>query len=99
MHCEGANIKNHPAKCMKLVLTILVLSLGKVVLKNLHLEIPGGKTTAIVGPSGSGKTTIAQLLMRIYDVTSGQIIVDGKYKLKDLDLKYESENILGPNIF
>jgi subfamily B ATP-binding cassette protein MsbA len=51
------------------------------------LEIPAGKTTAIVGQSGSGKTTLAQLLMRLYDVTGGEIIIDGKFNLKDLDLR------------
>jgi ABC-type multidrug transport system fused ATPase/permease subunit len=60
---------------------------GKIVLKQLDLDIPAGKTTAIVGFSGSGKTTIAQLLMRIYDVTQGQIIIDGKYNIKDLELR------------
>ena len=56
--------------------------------KGLNLDIPAGKTTAIVGMSGSGKTTIAQLLMRIYDVTEGEIILDGKYPLKDLELRF-----------
>jgi ABC-type bacteriocin/lantibiotic exporter with double-glycine peptidase domain len=53
----------------------------------LSLEIPAGKTTAIVGESGSGKTTIAQLLLRMYDVTEGNIVVDDKYSIKDLELR------------
>lgn len=52
------------------------------------MDIPAGKMTAIVGASGSGKTSVAQLLMRIYDVTEGEIVVDGNLKLKDLELRF-----------
>jgi subfamily B ATP-binding cassette protein MsbA len=44
---------------------------------NVDLEIPKGKIVAFVGSSGAGKTTIADLLMRYYDVTSGNISIDG----------------------
>ncbi|WP_320018139.1 ABC transporter ATP-binding protein [Labilibaculum manganireducens] len=58
------------------------------VLKNIQLEIPKGKTVALVGQSGSGKTTFVDLLPRFYDVTAGGIFVDGidirDYKIKDL---------------
>lgn len=47
------------------------------VLKNFSLEIPKGKTVALVGQSGSGKSTIANLLTRFYDVTQGVIEIDG----------------------
>lgn len=47
------------------------------VLKNIDLFIPKGKTVALVGESGSGKSTIADLIPRFYDVTSGNISIDG----------------------
>ncbi|EOI7544312.1 ABC transporter ATP-binding protein [Enterococcus hirae] len=48
------------------------------VLENIHFKVPKGKTTAIVGGTGSGKSTIAKLLLRLNDVTSGQITLGGK---------------------
>lgn len=47
------------------------------VLSNLNLNIPAGKTVAIVGSSGNGKSTVAALLERMYDVTGGTIKIDG----------------------
>ena len=47
------------------------------VLKNFTLEIPKGKTVALVGQSGSGKSTIANLLTRFYDVNEGELLIDG----------------------
>lgn len=48
------------------------------VLKEINLTIPKGKTVAIVGPSGGGKSTMVDLLPRFYDVTSGDILIDGE---------------------
>ena len=56
------------------------------VLEHLNVEIPAGKTCALVGPSGGGKTTICSLLPRFYDVTGGGILVDG-HDVRDLRLK------------
>ncbi len=47
------------------------------VLKNFTLDIPKGKTIALVGQSGSGKSTIANLLTRFYDVNEGSLEIDG----------------------
>jgi subfamily B ATP-binding cassette protein MsbA len=56
---------------------------GKSVLKNISLEIPKGKTVALVGQSGSGKTTLADMLPRYYDVDKGKITIDG-VNIKDI---------------
>jgi subfamily B ATP-binding cassette protein MsbA len=48
------------------------------VLKNISFKVEKGKTIALVGPSGVGKSTIADLLPRFYDVSSGSITIDGK---------------------
>lgn len=51
---------------------------GIKALENVSFKIKKGKKLAIIGRTGSGKTTIAELLLRMYDVTSGEILVDGK---------------------
>jgi ABC-type transport system involved in Fe-S cluster assembly fused permease/ATPase subunit len=48
------------------------------ILKGVDFEIPAGKTMAIVGASGAGKSTIARLLFRFYEPSSGRIIIDGQ---------------------
>lgn len=50
---------------------------GVPVIEDLSLSIDPGSTVAIVGPTGAGKTTLVNLLMRFYDVDSGQILIDG----------------------
>lgn len=61
---------------------------GIQALKNVSFSLKPGERIAIIGRTGSGKTTIADLLMRMYDTTSGQILIDGtdikKYNLKSL---------------
>jgi len=58
------------------------------VVENLSLHIPAGKTTAIVGSTGSGKSTLVKLLLRLYEIQSGTITLDGidirELKLQDL---------------
>jgi subfamily B ATP-binding cassette protein MsbA len=56
------------------------------VLKHFSLEVPKGKTIALVGQSGSGKSTIANLLTRFYDVNEGFIKIDG-VDIKELDIQ------------
>jgi subfamily B ATP-binding cassette protein MsbA len=56
------------------------------VLKNFTLEVPKGKTVALVGQSGSGKSTIANLLTRFYDVQEGSVKIDG-IDIKDMTLE------------
>nr|MCR4609534.1 ABC transporter ATP-binding protein/permease [Eubacterium sp.] len=56
---------------------------GQKVINNFSLKIEAGKKIALVGSTGSGKTTIVNLLMRFYDIDSGEITVDGR-NIKDI---------------
>lgn len=55
------------------------------VLQDLSLQIPAGSTIGIVGATGSGKSTLVKLLLRFYEVQTGQILMDG-IDIRDLDL-------------
>lgn len=57
-----------------------------MVIDNLSLHIPSGRTVALVGPSGGGKTTLCNLIPRFYDVQSGEILIDG-HDIRNLTLK------------
>ncbi len=62
------------------------------VLKDVSFEIEPGRTVALVGPTGAGKTTIAQLLMRSYDISSGSIRIDG-IDIRDLKVSSLREQL------
>ena len=64
-----------------------------LVLRNFSINVPKGKTVALVGQSGSGKSTIANLVTRFYDVTDGKITVDGT-DIRDFT-KHSLRNLIG----
>lgn len=64
----------------------------KYVLSNINLIINPGETMALVGPSGGGKTTLCQLIPRFYEVTKGEILIDG-INIKDIKIRSLRENI------
>jgi ATP-binding cassette subfamily B protein len=57
-----------------------------LVLKNINLKIPVGSTYAIIGHTGCGKTTLVNLLLRYFDTTEGEILIDG-HNIKTIPLK------------
>ena len=61
-------------------------------LNNINLEIPQGTTIAIVGYTGSGKSTVINLIPRLYDVTSGELLIDG-INIKKIPLEVLRSNI------
>ncbi|MGN1140454.1 MAG: ABC transporter ATP-binding protein [Oliverpabstia sp.] len=62
------------------------------VIRDFNLSVPAGEKIALVGATGSGKTTIANLLMRFYDIDSGEILINGQ------DIKYISRDSLRKNV-
>ena len=62
------------------------------VLQDVNFVIPAGKTVGILGPTGAGKSTLANLLCRYYDVTGGEVLIDG-INVKDYDLQYLRKNV------
>lgn len=73
---------------------------GIEALKNFNLEIKKGEKIAIVGKSGSGKSTIAQLLLRMYDVTEGELFIDGtNIRKKNLQTLREQISYVPQDVF
>jgi subfamily B ATP-binding cassette protein MsbA len=58
----------------------------KPVLQDIRLTVPKGRSVALVGTSGGGKTTLANLLPRFFDVTSGSVLIDG-HDIRDLRIR------------
>jgi ABC-type multidrug transport system fused ATPase/permease subunit len=58
---------------------------GRPVLRDVDLDVPAGRTIALIGHTGSGKTTLTSLVPRFYDVTAGRVTVDGR-DVRDLTL-------------
>ena len=65
---------------------------GRSVLSHVDLDIPAGKTLALVGPSGGGKTTLCHLIPRFYELRSGSITIDGT-DIRDVTLQSLRQNV------
>jgi ATP-binding cassette, subfamily B, bacterial MsbA len=66
---------------------------NKTILKNINFDIKKSEIIALVGPSGAGKSTLVDLIPRFYDVTGGEILIDG-FNIKDIKLT-SLRNLIG----
>jgi subfamily B ATP-binding cassette protein MsbA len=73
----GARVLRNPTGAIAFENVAFEYRPGEPVLQDITMEIPAGSVVALVGPSGAGKTTLADLVVRFYDVTSGRVTVDG----------------------
>ena len=76
------------------------ITADKLVISGLNLDIPAGKTLALVGPSGGGKTTLCNLIPRFYNISGGKITLDG-VDISDISLNSLRSNIgiVSQNVF
>ncbi|HRX58102.1 MAG TPA: ABC transporter ATP-binding protein [Eubacteriales bacterium] len=65
---------------------------GRSVLSHINLDIPAGRTLALVGPSGGGKTTLCHLIPRFYELREGSITIDGT-DIRDITLRSLRQNV------
>ena len=73
---------------------------GRLVISDMMLNIPAGKTLALVGPSGGGKSTLCHLIPRFYNVNEGRVLLDG-VDVRDITLHSLRKNIgiVSQNVF
>lgn len=67
-------------------------NIERCALKDINLTIKSGEMVGVIGGTGSGKTTLIQLLPRLYDVTSGEVLIDGR-DVREYDLKVLRDNV------
>jgi len=60
--------------------------IGRTILRNVDLDVPAGRTIALVGATGSGKTSLVSLISRLYDVSAGSVLIDG-CDVREVDLR------------
>ena len=60
---------------------------GINVLENMSFSVNAGQSIALVGPTGAGKTTIVNLISRFYNLTGGEIVIDGEYDISKVTLR------------
>jgi len=59
---------------------------GRAVLRDVELDVPAGRTVALVGPTGSGKTSLVALISRLYDPVAGAVLIDG-FDVRELTVR------------
>ncbi|MBQ2882645.1 MAG: ABC transporter ATP-binding protein [Alphaproteobacteria bacterium] len=91
-NCDNPKMLEKPTKGIEYKDVSFSYVKGKQVLNNVNLKINIGETIAFVGNSGGGKTTLVNLLPRFYDVTKGQVLIDGT-DVKALDIDSLRDNI------
>lgn len=91
---ESDNPVNFPDPAGEIIFDHVAFSYGDrdVVIADLHLTLPACQTTALVGHTGAGKSTIANLLLRYYDVTGGRLTIGG-VDVRDIALQSLRSNI------
>ena len=89
---KGAESIEDAANLVKVILATKKQG-DKIILKDFSAEVKDGQKVAIVGPTGAGKTTLVKLLMRFYDLNSGEIYIDG-VNVNEFDKK-EVRNAFG----
>lgn len=100
LHCTEPKIKNNDNPISRDVPIVGEVEFHNVsfaynetpVLKNMNFVVKPGMTVGILGPTGSGKSTIAKLMCRYYEVTEGEVLIDG-IDVRDYDLQYLRKNI------
>lgn len=92
VNCENPIILETPKNCIEYKDVCFSYVKNKTVLDHVNLKINIGETIAFVGNSGGGKSTLVNLLPRFYDVTSGQVMIDGT-DIRKLDIDSLREKI------
>ncbi|HTQ68452.1 MAG TPA: ABC transporter ATP-binding protein [Solirubrobacteraceae bacterium] len=74
---QGVTLRYEPAHDELITAPATPLRSGRTVLHDIDLDVPAGRTVAIVGPTGSGKTSLVALISRLYDPSEGEVLLDG----------------------